>query len=49
MSAELVLQEVRGHVAILTLNQPEKLNALSADMAEEFHAKLDVLADGSCT
>ena len=45
MSTELVLQEIRGHVAILTLNQPEKLNALSADMAEEFHAKLDVLAD----
>ena len=45
MSKELILQEIRGHVAILTLNQPEKLNALSPAMAEEMHVRLDDLRE----
>lgn len=32
---ETILTEVRGRVAIITLNRPEKLNALSAQMSDE--------------
>lgn len=33
-----VLYEKRGHVAILTLNRPERLNAINADLREDVHA-----------
>lgn len=33
----------RPDVAVLTLNQPDKLNALSYEMVEEFHAALDAI------
>jgi enoyl-CoA hydratase/carnithine racemase len=35
----------RPDVAVLTLNRPEKLNALNYELVEEFHAALDAIAD----
>ena len=40
-SYELLKLDREGHVATVTLNRPEKLNALSADLVAEFHAVLD--------
>jgi enoyl-CoA hydratase len=37
-----VLYDVAGRVATLTLNRPERLNAITAAMAEEVRAALDV-------
>ena len=37
-----VLYDVAGRVATLTLNRPERLNAITASMAEEVRAALDV-------
>jgi enoyl-CoA hydratase len=37
-----VLYDVAGRVATLTLNRPERLNAITAGMAEEVRAALDV-------
>ncbi len=42
--AELALLEVSDHVATLSLNRPEKRNALSLDLLEVLHAKADELA-----
>ena len=42
--SELVLRENRDGAAILTLNRPEKLNALSKDMIEALEAHVDKLA-----
>ena len=33
--------EIRGEVAILTLNRPERLNALTWELMRELHARLD--------
>lgn len=35
--------EIRGDAAILTLNRPERLNALTWDLMRELHARLDEL------
>ena len=41
---ELVLRENSGGVAVLTLNRPEKLNALSKDLIETLEGHVDALA-----
>ena len=38
MSTELVTYESKDEIAIITLNRPEKLNALSVDLGEELRA-----------
>src|SRR4051794_5269603 len=43
MSYETITVEKRGRVAILTINRPEKLNALSSDVHREGVAALDEL------
>ncbi len=40
-----ILMETQGPVAILTLNRPDKFNALSADLLSALHAALDQLAE----
>lgn len=40
---DLVLQETRDSVALLTLNRPEKLNALSYNLIDELMARLDAI------
>jgi 2-(1,2-epoxy-1,2-dihydrophenyl)acetyl-CoA isomerase len=40
MSEDVLLIEKTNNVAILTLNRPEKLNALSADLRDSCHAAL---------
>src|SRR5580704_12944501 len=37
MSYEAILYETRGPVAILTLNKPERLNAIGGAVREEVH------------
>jgi 2-(1,2-epoxy-1,2-dihydrophenyl)acetyl-CoA isomerase len=44
MSYEALNLERSGHIAILTLNRPEKLNALNQQLTQEFHAALDEVA-----
>lgn len=41
--SELVLCEIRGAVAILTLNRPEKLNALSYALVDRIKERLDAI------
>lgn len=36
-----VLYEKRGHVAILTLNKPDRLNAIGAELRTDVHAAVD--------
>jgi len=45
MSYETITLSITGQVATLTLNQPERLNALSVKMATEISAALDALGD----
>ncbi len=45
MSDPLVLREDQGGVCVLTLNRPEKLNALSPAMFVELRAHVDALAE----
>ena len=40
---ELVLRENNGGAAILTLNRPEKLNALTKDVFEALEEHVDAL------
>ncbi len=44
MAYEFVQVERSGHVATITLNRPERLNALSAQLTQELHHALDVVA-----
>jgi len=41
MSYEAILYETRGPVAIITLNKPDRLNAIGAAMREEVHAAVE--------
>jgi enoyl-CoA hydratase len=41
--SDLVLQEVRENVAVLTLNRPEKLNALSYALVDRLMQRLDAI------
>ena len=41
--SDLVLRENRNGAAILTLNRPEKLNALSKDMIERLEEHVDAI------
>jgi enoyl-CoA hydratase/carnithine racemase len=41
MSFATVLYEVRGHVAWITLNRPEQLNAVDTQMMADLHAAFD--------
>src|ERR1044071_5891991 len=45
----LELTYPRPDIAVLTLNRPEKLNALSFDLVEDLHAALDgIRANNDC-
>jgi enoyl-CoA hydratase/carnithine racemase len=44
-AAPILLTEVREEVAYLTLNRPEKRNALSHELLLQLHAALDAVAD----
>jgi len=45
MSDDPILYETRGDVALVTLNRPDLLNALSEDLLEHFHSLLTRLGD----
>jgi len=47
MSSAVVTYESRDGVAIITLNRPEKRNAISGDMATQLRAALERLNDGN--
>src|SRR6202030_2246635 len=49
MSEQVLVEEVRPHVALVTLNRPERLNALSWDLVDELHATLDRLERDNAT
>ena len=49
MSSLLLVDEPAPHVRRLTLNRPEQLNAITAELCEALHAALrEVGADRSC-
>lgn len=43
MSYETILKEIRGRVALITLNRPQALNALNAQLINELNHALDEL------
>jgi enoyl-CoA hydratase len=48
-SSPLELTHPRPEIAVVTLNRPEKLNALSSALVEDLHAALDAIrADDAC-
>ncbi|WNG83241.1 enoyl-CoA hydratase-related protein [Mycobacterium sp. ITM-2016-00316] len=47
--SQLELTHPRPEIAVITLNRPEKLNALSSTLVEELHGTLDAIkADNDC-
>jgi len=47
--SQLQLTHPRPEIAVITLNRPEKLNALSSTLVEELHSTLDAIkADNDC-
>jgi 2-(1,2-epoxy-1,2-dihydrophenyl)acetyl-CoA isomerase len=46
MSYETVQLEMRGAVAVITLNRPESLNALTTEVGQEFQAAVREVSDG---
>lgn len=40
-----VLMEKNKHLGIITLNRPKSLNAMNADLVEEFHRALDIFVE----
>ncbi|MDO0972476.1 enoyl-CoA hydratase/isomerase family protein [Mycolicibacterium frederiksbergense] len=47
--SQLELTHPRPEIAVITLNRPEKLNALSSTLVEELHSTLDTIkADNDC-
>lgn len=49
MSSALEVTHPRPEIAVLTLNRPDKLNALSYELVEALHVELDALtADNTC-
>lgn len=48
MSYESILLDIHGHVGLITLNRPQALNALNAQLVSEVNHALDELeADSS--
>lgn len=43
--SDIVLYEVRGHVALITLNRPEARNAVNGDLAQGVEAAIDRMED----
>lgn len=43
----VTIDRPRDGVAVITLNRPDKLNALSFDLVDELHGVLDEIADWS--
>jgi len=43
--SDLVLMEVRGNIALLTLNRPDKLNALNYALVDRLTERLDAIED----
>lgn len=49
MSSVLEVTHSRPDIAVLSLNRPDKLNALSYELVEDLHAALDAIAvDNVC-
>ena len=42
---ELLELERTGHIATITLNRPDRLNALNPQLVADFHAVLDEIAE----
>jgi enoyl-CoA hydratase len=48
-SSTVLVDEARPGITTITLNRPERLNAMNADLVRDLHAALDrVAADRSC-
>ena len=47
MSYETILLDIHGQVGLITLNRPQALNALNAQLIREVNHALDTLADAA--
>ena len=43
--SDLVLMEARGNIALLTLNRPDKLNALNYALVDRLTERMDTIED----